>query len=575
MSTILGEGVSPKLCGSVYHPPFIPHFGEESAFSLITVCLEFLILLFLLSCILRKKWMQCHGEYSRARSLLLPFYDSVLYYYCIITLLRIIFYLIQFIYEISASSNTRDINYTQPWWIILGDSIGAIGIIGLEVVILFLLMQTSAGTKAYKRAWKATIFVCLIQLIIILIKNTYVKMRQNYILFCIGELLEETLLFSIFVGVFIYSYFYQIVKNRKRERNKILYTYILVLCILFFILILAYILLIFKIDGYCLDIIDQYLYRLLFPWIMFITIRSDSEFWRLLLLSWQTSSKIAVAGNNDHLNAWDKIKGIFGINTDQKAFLNPLLDALSMGVKMVDPVELQRSDDVLGDGSTATVYKAKLSGETVAVKSFEFEELSIEDVSEFFRESLLSSNLHHENIVEFKGACLRPPEMYLVYEYCVCGDLTHLLLTQYFHSNFLNNNEDNYSEDPKLFHHRIKLLIHISRGMTRLHDSGIIHRDLKTANILVHYKSGKYIAKVCDFGSSRKILSNIHKPKSMDSTYIPPKSLQHAKPSDFVSNKNGGIAVKKHEIIIENKPKHKPSASQDINSLNPNLAKQN
>eukprot|EP01084_Bolivina_argentea_P147474 258007_1 len=357
MSTILGEGVSPKLCGSVYHPPFIPHFGEESAFSLITVCLEFLILLFLLSCILRKKWMQCHGEYSRARSLLLPFYDSVLYYYCIITLLRIIFYLIQFIYEIITPSNTRDINYTQPWWIILGDTIGVIGIIGLEVFILFLLMQTSAGTKAYKRAYKGTICVCLIELIIILIKNIYGEIKHNYILFCIGELFEESLLFCIFIGVFIYSYFYQMVKNRKRDRNKILYCYILLLCIMFLILIIAYILLIFKIDGYCLDIIDQYLYRLFFPWIAFITIRSDSEFWRLLLLSWQTSSTIAIGeesnnnnnnnNNQSNVNVWEKIKIIFGIDDDSnnntnnnKSFLNPLIDALSMGVKMVDFTEL-------------------------------------------------------------------------------------------------------------------------------------------------------------------------------------------------------------------------------------------
>ena len=88
----------------------------------------------------------------------------------------------------------------------------------------------------------------------------------------------------------------------------------------------------------------------------------------------------------------------------------------------------------------------------MAIKVFIFDELSIEVVSEFFRESLLISDLHHANIVEFKGACLRPPELCLVYEYCCCGDMTHLLLTQYFHSNFLHNAKHGRSMTVNLSH---------------------------------------------------------------------------------------------------------------------------
>ena len=110
MSTIMGVELDPGFCGALYNPPFIPYFGEESAFSLITVCLELLILLFLLSCILRKKWYHCRGEDGKARSLLLPAYDRVLYYYCIVTLLRIVFYSLQFVYEML----TPDINTADP-----------------------------------------------------------------------------------------------------------------------------------------------------------------------------------------------------------------------------------------------------------------------------------------------------------------------------------------------------------------------------------------------------------------------------------------------------------------------------
>ena len=113
------------------------------------------------------------------------------------------------------------------------------------------------------------------------------------------------------------------------------------------------------IDGYCLDIMEQYLYRLLFPVIAFMTIRSDSEFWRLLLLQWQTSSSQKVGEDDDQNdNIWHKIKTIFGtVNSPESkpSFLNPLIDALSMGVKMVDFTELQETSDPIAMGSTATV----------------------------------------------------------------------------------------------------------------------------------------------------------------------------------------------------------------------------
>ena len=43
--------MNPEFRGTLYNPSFIPYLCEESVFSLITVCLELLILIFLLQCI--------------------------------------------------------------------------------------------------------------------------------------------------------------------------------------------------------------------------------------------------------------------------------------------------------------------------------------------------------------------------------------------------------------------------------------------------------------------------------------------------------------------------------------------
>ena len=52
---------------------------------------------------------------------------------------------------------------------------------------------------------------------------------------------------------------------------------------------------------------------------------------------------------------------------------------------------------------------------------------------------------------------------------------------------------------------RLYLLMDIATGMEFLHKRNMLHRDLKTSNILVHYESeqARFLAKVCDFGSSR------------------------------------------------------------------------
>jgi serine/threonine protein kinase len=90
-------------------------------------------------------------------------------------------------------------------------------------------------------------------------------------------------------------------------------------------------------------------------------------------------------------------------------------------------------------------------------------------------------------VVNFIGACHRAPTRCLVTEYCARGSLDKLL-----HRSGLA------LDLPK----RIEFALDIARGMACLHAQQpiIIHRDLKTANLLV---SARFEVKVADFGLSR------------------------------------------------------------------------
>ena len=200
------------------------------------------------------------------------------------------------------------------------------------------------------------------------------------------------------------------------------------------------------------------------------------------------------------------IGSIFGDDeTESKtSYYGPLVEALELEIDMISYDALYEVSDPFAMGTTAMVHRAKLKNrngkeEEVALKKWILEEidLSLECITEFFRETLFS-NIRHPNLTEFKGACLRPPELCLIYEYMNCGDLARLLL--------LRENRD-------VIHirNRLHILMGIAEGMDKLHSENIIHRDLKTSNVLVHFdaESSKFIGKVCDFGSARRVQPHI------------------------------------------------------------------
>jgi serine/threonine protein kinase len=138
----------------------------------------------------------------------------------------------------------------------------------------------------------------------------------------------------------------------------------------------------------------------------------------------------------------------------------------------------------VGDGNAGSVYRAKYKGMDVAVKMFT--KGSVQNSQDFIRELSLLSLIQHPLIVNCYGGSSRPGDEYIVEELMEASvyDLLH---------------DKKFEMDMEM---KLDFAISTAKCMNFLHSCGVIHRDLKSLNLLV---SKTYQVKVCDFGLSRVI----------------------------------------------------------------------
>jgi len=136
---------------------------------------------------------------------------------------------------------------------------------------------------------------------------------------------------------------------------------------------------------------------------------------------------------------------------------------------------------VLGQGSFGTIYYAKHAGRPVAVKMVSMDIRGHE--AEFQREIEIMDRLHANEVVHLFGYCQEEAATCVVMEHMEQGDLYQLLQKRVF-----------APEEQK------RLILDLGRGLRYLHSQGIIHRDLKSANVLVNADGH---AKISDFGLSK------------------------------------------------------------------------
>ncbi|KAJ3823551.1 kinase-like protein [Lentinula raphanica] len=139
--------------------------------------------------------------------------------------------------------------------------------------------------------------------------------------------------------------------------------------------------------------------------------------------------------------------------------------------------------DSLGKGAFGQVYRALnwATGETVAIKQISLNNIPASQLSSIMSEISLLKNLRHPNIVKYKGFVKTRMHLYIILEFCENGSLSQI--------------GKRFGKFPEGL-----VGVYVSQvleGLCYLHEQGVIHRDIKGANILTN-KDGT--VKLADFG---------------------------------------------------------------------------
>ncbi|KAH0894192.1 hypothetical protein HID58_056621 [Brassica napus] len=121
-------------------------------------------------------------------------------------------------------------------------------------------------------------------------------------------------------------------------------------------------------------------------------------------------------------------------------------------------------------GSYGELYKGTYCSQEVAIKILKPERVNTEMLREFSQEVYIMRKVRHKNVVQFIGACTRSPNLCIVTEFMARGSIY----------DFLHKQKGVFKLQSLL-----KVALDVSKGMNYLHQNNIIHRDLKTANLLM------------------------------------------------------------------------------------------
>ena len=157
-----------------------------------------------------------------------------------------------------------------------------------------------------------------------------------------------------------------------------------------------------------------------------------------------------------------------------------------------DPLKLYTKIKLLGKGTFGEVYLVKhnITGMIRALKIIDRNKIDLKEEpmtdEEILNEINIMKKIDHQNIMKIYEFYSTESTFYLVLEFCEGGDLADLVI------------RNELSEFQVIY-----IMFQILSAINYCHKMKILHRDLKTDNILIKKnEDGLYRVKICDFGTS-------------------------------------------------------------------------
>ncbi|KAG8643509.1 hypothetical protein MANES_11G043100v8 [Manihot esculenta] len=176
--------------------------------------------------------------------------------------------------------------------------------------------------------------------------------------------------------------------------------------------------------------------------------------------------------------------------------------------------------DIKGDGGWSQVFKGTLpDGEVVAIKKLAHESEQRER-DQFNAEVATINRTRHKNVVKLIGYCDDKANRLIIYEYVP--------------NNSLRDNLHGKNKKIIDLSTRFKIALASAEGLAYLHECNprVIHRDIKTANILL---DDNFEPKIADFGLAKDFSNSVTHistdPKGTKG-YVAPENLKGKKLTD-------------------------------------------
>lgn len=179
--------------------------------------------------------------------------------------------------------------------------------------------------------------------------------------------------------------------------------------------------------------------------------------------------------------------------------------------------------------------KSVLTGQQVAIKVVDLKRIETKfDATLLKNEILTQKALNHPNIVQVFDQLMSSNRVYIITEYCESGNLF----------NWINQHGRVAEQDA------LRILLQIVKAVNHIHSKNILHRDIKSANILL---KNNFTVKLADFGFASFMMSQ-------PNTRYTVGSPVYMSPEHFLQNQNSikcdtwGIGMIFYEMLMGFQP---------------------